>query len=78
MVHTGTITMNVKDAFKSTIQHITDLFELDETANVGLEEVVYTDNPAGWNITVEFSSSWDHPQPGIVIALQPIVMSQLK
>lgn len=64
--------MNVKDAVKAAIQHVCDLFELDESSNVGLEEVVYTDNPAGWKITVGFSRPWDHQLPGIGTALQPL------
>lgn len=72
MTHTGTTMMNVKDAVKAAIQQVSDLFELDENSNVGLEEVVYTDNPAGWNITVGFSRPWDRPQPGIVTALQAL------
>lgn len=64
--------MNVKDAVKAAIQQVSDLFELDENSNVGLEEVVYTDNPAGWNITVGFSRPWDRQQPGIGSALQPL------
>ena len=64
--------MDVKEAVKSAIEHVSDLFELDSSSNLGLEEVVYTDHPAGWNITVGFSRPWDHQRSGIGSALQPM------
>lgn len=64
--------MDVKEAVRTAIEHVTDLFDLDANSNVGLEEVEYTDHPAGWNITVGFSRPWDHQRQGIGSALQPL------
>jgi len=64
--------MDVKEAVKSAIKHVSELFELSESSNVGLEEVEYISHPSGWNITVGFSRAWDHQRQGIGATLQPM------
>ncbi|MDF1780760.1 MAG: hypothetical protein P1U67_05645 [Alcanivoracaceae bacterium] len=54
------------------IEHVIELFDLDGSSNVGLEEVEYIEIPEGWNITVGFSRPWDHQLSGIGSALQPM------
>lgn len=56
--------MDVKEAVKTALQYVTDLFANEQLSNVGLEEVVFDEAANAWDVTVGFSRPWDHPKPG--------------
>ncbi len=53
--------MKVKEAVKTAINHIQDLFESENLSNLGLEEVQFDDAKNQWVITVGFSRPWNYP-----------------
>ena len=55
--------MEVKAAVKIAKTHIADLFADEDIANVGLEEVEYSDALHRWIVTIGFSRPWDHKNP---------------
>jgi hypothetical protein len=62
--------MNVKEAVKKAIEHVSDIFEPEQPQNIGLEEVVFNEDENAWEVTVGFSRPWDHPKS--VIATQSL------
>lgn len=55
--------MDVKQAVQIAKQYVSDLFEGEPIANIGLEEVVYEDESNTWKITVGFSRPWHRKSP---------------
>ena len=58
--------MNVKDAVKSGMSYIKDLFEQENISNLGLEEVTFEPGNKVWVVTVGFSRAWDYPKPNVL------------
>jgi hypothetical protein len=52
--------MDVKEAVRRAKEYLDDLFEAEQIANVGLEEVVFEDISNSWKVTIGFSRPWDH------------------
>lgn len=52
--------MDVKEAVQTAKKHVVDVFEGEEIANVGLEEVVFEDLSNSWRVTIGFSRPWDY------------------
>ena len=70
--------MDVKEAVKSAITCIRELFESEKPSNIGLEEVNFNENEKVWEVTIGFSRSWDYPR-GIIAGLQePLPKRQYK
>lgn len=63
--------MNVKDAVKTAINYVIELFSQEELTNVGLEEIVFNEPENCWQVTVGFSRPWDYPPKGVFAELQP-------
>ncbi len=55
--------MEVKQAVQIAKQYVSEIFESEPIANVGLEEVVYEDESDTWKITVGFSRPWHRRNP---------------
>ncbi len=55
--------MDVKQAVQIAKQYVSEIFESESTANVGLEEVVYEDESGTWKITIGFSRPWHRRNP---------------
>ena len=51
--------MDVKQAARTARLFISDLFEGEEIAHVGLEEVDFDETSNEWKITIGFSRPWD-------------------
>ena len=50
--------MDVKEAVKAAKQYISEVFDAEDIADVGLEEVVFDHETRDWKITIGFSRSW--------------------
>ncbi len=54
--------MDVKQAVRTAREYVGELFDGEEIACVGLEEVVFDDESDQWLITIGFSRPWDRPK----------------
>lgn len=61
--------MDVKEAVVTAKSYVADLFEGEEVADVGLEEVKFEDHLDTWVVTVGFSRPWDVSRNSVVAAL---------
>ena len=61
--------MDVKEAVRTAKSYIADLFEGEEVADVGLEEVKFDEHQGSWVVTVGFSRPWDTSRNSVVAAL---------
>ena len=52
--------MDVKEAVRRAKNYLDDLYQAEEIANVGLEEVVFEDMSNTWKVTIGFSRPWDY------------------
>ncbi|MEM9555105.1 MAG: hypothetical protein AAGC60_12680 [Acidobacteriota bacterium] len=55
------MSLDVKDAVRTALDYVQELFESEEILYLGLEEVE-RDNGT-WLVTVGFSRPWDFPKP---------------
>ena len=55
--------MDVNQAVQIAKQYVSEIFESESIASVGLEEVVYEDESDTWKITVGFSRLWHRRNP---------------
>lgn len=62
--------MDVKEAVKSAVAYVKDLYEDEGAQNFGLEEVVQDKYSGEWTVTVGFSRPWDFPQQTFATAIQ--------
>ncbi|HGM5002518.1 TPA: hypothetical protein ACKPZR_003472 [Serratia marcescens] len=62
--------MEVKDAVKTAISYVKDLYADENITNVGLEEVVQDGPGPAWVVTVGFSRPWDFPTQSFATTLQ--------
>ena len=60
--------MDVKEAVRTAKVYIADLYTDEEIVNLGLEEVVFEEQPDTWKVTIGFSRPWDQKGP-LVAAL---------
>ena len=51
--------MDVKEAVKKAIGHVTEMFADENILHVGLEEAVFDESENAWRITVGFFRTWD-------------------
>lgn len=51
--------MDVKEAVKKAIDHVTEMFANENILHVGLEEAVFDESENAWRITVGFFRTWD-------------------
>jgi hypothetical protein len=58
--------MDVKDAVRSAINYIAEIFGPENPENIGLEEVVFNDVEDVWDITIGFSRPWDYKKLGFL------------
>lgn len=54
--------MEVKEAVAKAKSYVKDLFAEENPANLGLEEVEYSDADREWRITIGFTRPWDKPK----------------
>lgn len=54
--------MQVKDAVRTAIDNVQDLFQAEDITNLGLEEVNFDEASDEWIVTVGFSRPWDYPR----------------
>ena len=52
--------MDVKEAVRTAKDYLGELFEAENIANVGLEEIVFDDVSHTWKVTIGFSRPWDY------------------
>lgn len=68
--------MDVKDAVRTAINDVQELFTSERITNLGLEEVDFDDSSDEWVVTVGFSRPWDYPEYtgalASVLATQPL------
>jgi hypothetical protein len=62
--------MNVKEAVKLAKEHILDLFDEENLANLGLEEVTFNEREQEWVVTLGFSRPWDEPRNALASVAQ--------
>ena len=55
--------MDVREAAQAAKEYLINLFDGEEIAHVGLEEVEFDDASNNWKITIGFSRPWDHRNP---------------
>ena len=53
--------MEVKQAVQTAKEHVVELFVDESIADVGLEEVEFSELDKVWAITIGFSRPWDDP-----------------
>ena len=51
--------MDVKEAVAKAKKHVAEVFEGEDLADVGLEEVMFDDEEDVWKVTVGFNRPWD-------------------
>ena len=61
--------MDVKEAVRTAKSYVADLFDGEEIADVGLEEVKFDELQVSWVVTVGFSRPWDISRNSVVAAL---------
>ncbi len=62
--------MNVKDAVRTAIDDVQELFKSERITNLGLEEVDFDASSDEWVVTVGFSRPWDYPEyPGALASV---------
>ncbi|MCY3770994.1 MAG: hypothetical protein OXG98_03095 [Gemmatimonadetes bacterium] len=64
--------MNVKQAVKTAMEHVADVYSEENISHIGLEEVEYDEPTAQWNVTVGFARKWDIPHPAHIPAFVPL------
>ncbi len=62
--------MNVKEVVSIAVNHIQELYELEEISNFGLEEIEFDQHIGEWLVTVGFSRPWDNPRNSEDIATE--------
>lgn len=63
--------MNVKEAVKTAMEHVADVYSEEGISHIGLEEVEYDDLNAQWNVTVGFARKWDFPPQAVIPTILP-------
>ena len=53
--------MDVKQAVRTAINYVKEVFAEEELTNLGLEEVEYVPERGEWRVTVGFSRPWQQP-----------------
>lgn len=62
--------MNVKDAVKTAIKYVADIFKSENAENIGLEEVIFDEQKNIWDVTIGFSRPWDYPKQEVFLGFQ--------
>jgi len=62
--------MNVKDAVKTAIKYVADIFKSENAENIGLEEVIFDEQKNIWDVTIGFSRPWDYPEQRVFLGFQ--------
>lgn len=62
--------MDVKEAVKTAVGYVKELYSDENITNVGLEEVVKDPIDEEWTVTVGFSRPWDFPAQSFATTLQ--------
>ena len=62
--------MDVKEAVFTAKSYVADLFEGEEVADVGLEEVKFDEHQGSWVVTVGFSRPWDISRNAVATMLR--------
>jgi hypothetical protein len=58
--------MDVKEAARTALDYVADLFEQENIMDLGLEEVEQ-DQTGAWRVTVGFSRPWDYPKGNLAV-----------
>ena len=61
--------MDVKEAVRTAKEYLVNLYDGEDIADIGLEEVVFNDELHNWNITIGFTRPWD-TRNNVVTALR--------
>ena len=61
--------MDVKEAVRTAKSYVADLFDGEEVADVGLEEVKFDEHLDTWVVTVGFSRPWDISRNSVAAVL---------
>ena len=51
--------MDVKEAVATAKRYVMEIFEGEDLADMGLEEVVFDDAAGVWEVTIGFNRPWD-------------------
>jgi hypothetical protein len=54
--------MEVKEAVRTALNYVREVFVDEKLSNLGLEEVEYVPDRSEWLVTVGFSRPWDYPK----------------
>lgn len=58
--------MEIKNAVRTAIDSVQDLFQAENLTNLGLEEINFDDASDEWVITVGFSRPWNYREVGML------------
>ena len=64
--------MDVKEAVRTAMEHVADVYSEEGISHIGLEEVEYDELNSQWNVTVGFARKWDFPPQTIIPTLVPL------
>ena len=53
------VEVDVKEAVRLVLEYVKEIFQGEQLADLGLEEVEFDDASATWRVTVGFSRPWD-------------------
>ena len=58
--------MKVKEAARTAMDYLTDVFADEQITHVGLEEVEFNDASNTWKITIGFFRPWERPAGNVL------------
>ena len=58
--------MEVKEAIRTALNYVSDIYSAEKVSHIGLEEVEYDELNSQWNVTVGFARSWDFPPKSLI------------
>jgi len=68
--------MDVNSAVKRAKEYVNNLFEGESISDVGLEEVVFDEPSAAWEVTVGFARPWKRAQRSSFLPFDPPLLER--
>lgn len=62
--------MDVKEAVRTALTYVNDLYANEGAKNIGLEEVEKDPSTGDWSVTIGLSRPWDFPEQTFANAIQ--------
>jgi hypothetical protein len=59
--------VDVKEAVRTALDYVSELFVDEDISHLGLEEVEYDEAADQWQVTVGFSRPWDYPTSSLAV-----------